>query len=367
MYPLSPRNCFGTSHSSRASSNEILTGLSFAYPNSSNESYIQLRHENSSKLPELDLAKIQIDTSVPDSKGDQHHVSHRTVLKRMDTSHQHDINVMKDKYPSNWQNKNARLDIPVEHCATTDCGLTDSYVNLSRDQLYKIIYQKHDELQQIKLQLNEAKVKELSLGKSYELSIAKQNELKTINTNLENLVNQLRCKKNHQINSIAGKLRLGSHDNAPLKKLEGLGALISELKDATSSITVDDQINESKIKNLKSAIDQLITYENVVHEIEYIEEERQQLIQLLASLNSNNNYYTDNYYCDNELRNENVKQVNISLCDQIRILEFKLKRSNEMHRKKLHKIKNLIETLEKSEMLPSPIIQEIKSEVSHMA
>lgn len=353
MYPQSPRNCFGTNQNSRAASSEIISGSSFAYPNSSNESFINTKNENSSILSEFDPIKAKF--------------NNKTILKRTDTNDLNDLNFnIKDESSSDHLTKNIFLDSPIENNLTNCEFQIESYANLTREQLYKLIYQKHNELQQIKLQLNESKIKELNLLKNYELSIAKQNELKTINSNLENLVNQLRNKKNHQVNSIANHLKLDNQENIIFEKLDNLCVSITNLKKSASSLITENPININEIKSLKSAIDHLISYKEISNEIEYFKKERQQLIYLLTALSSNTNLYIDNHFCDNELRNENVKQINISLCDQIQILEFKLKRSNEINKKKLSKIKNMIEALEKSESLSSPILQEIKNETNVM-
>ncbi|KAH8582637.1 putative coiled coil [Cryptosporidium sp. chipmunk genotype I] len=368
MYPLSPRNCFGVNQNSRIASSEIISGLSCAYPNSSNESSINIKDKNILDVPEPDPIKVQLNINRSNSNlSVEDFDNNRNILKRMTThnSYSLDFNI-KDESSSNMLIKNnIYSDISVEKKFANYELKTDSYINLSREQLYKIIYQKHDELQQMKLQLNEAKIKELNLGKNYELSIAKQNELKTINSNLENLVNQLRTKKNYQVNSIANQLKLGSYNNIIFEKLDNLLDSITELKESASFLASEDPVDINEFKKLKSTIYNLTpSKEEINIEIEYVKEERQQLIQLLTALSSNTNFYIDNNFCDNELRNENVKQVNISLCDQIQILEFKLKRSNEIHRKKLSKIKNMIELLEKSENISSPILKGIKNEVN---
>ncbi|EAK90388.1 hypothetical protein [Cryptosporidium parvum Iowa II] len=367
MYPLSPRNCIGTNQNSRAASSEIISGSSFAYPNSSNESFINVRDENNSNLLEFDSFKVQLNIDKSNSKVSGEELNENsTKLKLITTHHSHNLDSnIKDESSNNIRVKNnIYSDISIENNFSNFELKTEPYINLSKEQLYKIIYQKHDELQQMKLQLNEAKIKELNLGKNYELSIAKQNELKTINSNLENLVNQLRTKKSHQVNSIASRLKLGNYNDKIFEKLDNLLDSITKLKEYASLFTIEDQVDINEIKKLKSSIDNLTPSKEINTEIEYLKEERQQLIQLLTALSSNNNFYIDNNFCDNELRNENVKQVNISLCDQIQILEFKLKRSNEIHKKKLSKIKNMIELLEKSESITSPILQDIKNEVN---
>lgn len=370
MYPLSPRNCFDTSQNSRVTSREIISGLPcVAYPNSSNESFINLRDENDSAMSEFDMRKMQVGSSELDSRFFQRFSSHRTVLRRMDTGHIHEARLSRDEKhsPSSMSVKNVCLDIFFEHNVPNSECTAESYVNMTRDQLYKIIYQKHDELQQVKLQLNEARMKEMSLGKSYELSIAKQNELKTINSNLENLVTQLKSKKTHQMNSVADQLKLATCETTAFKRLEDLSHSIRELRKTVSSLTESPPNNQDKaIDCLKAAVGRLIPYEEiVVSEVEYLKGERQQLIRLMEDLSSNSHFYIDKHFCDNELKSENVKQVNISLCDQIQILEFKLKRSNEVHKKKLCRIKNLVEALERSEgASSSPILQEIKNEAN---
>ncbi|KAK9171665.1 hypothetical protein CmeUKMEL1_10450 [Cryptosporidium meleagridis] len=366
MYPLSPRNCLDTNQNSRAASSEIISGLSFAYPNSSNESFINVKDENNSNISEFDSIKVQlnIDKSNPKVSGEE--LNKNRTLKLITTHYSHNLSSnIKDKSSNNIQvNNNIFSDIHTENNFSNVELKTESYINLSREQLYRIIYQKHDELQQMKLQLNEAKIKELNLAKNYELSIAKQNELKTINSNLENLVNQLRNKKSHKVNTIASQLNLENYNNKIFEKLDNLLDSITKLKEYASLFTIEDQVDINEIKKLKSFIDNLTPSKEINAEIEYLKEERQQLIQLLTALSSNNNFYVENNFCDNEIRNENIKQVNISLCDQIQILEFKLKRSNEIHKKKLSKIKNMIELLEKSEGTTSPTLQDIKNEIN---
>ncbi|OII74940.1 rhoptry protein [Cryptosporidium ubiquitum] len=369
MYPLSPRNCFGTNQNSRVASSEIISGLSCAYPNSSNESFINIKDENNSISSEFAPIKVKLNINRSNSNISEGPDNNRTAFKRTTTNESHELNSKnKDEIFNNKLTNNIFLDSFVEKNVPNCEFQIESYANLSRElsreQLYKIIYQKHDELQQMKLQLNEAKMKELNLVKNYELSIAKQNELKTINSSLENLVNQLRNKKNHQVNSITNYLKLENFNNIIFEKLDNLCLSIAKLKEFASSLTNEDTINVNEIKQLKTTIDHLNSHKEINSEIEYVKKERQQLIHLITALSSNTNFYIDNHFCDNELRNENVKQINVSLCDQIQILEFKLKRLNEIHRKKLSKIKNMIEILEKSEGLSSPMLQEIKDEIN---
>lgn len=382
MYPLSPRNCFGTSQNSRVASGEVIVGLSCAaYPNSSNESLISLRDEGDSAMSEFDQRRAHVGVGGSDSKVCQRVSSHRAVLRLIDSNYARDARFFSrdENQPpppcgGSSERSNVCSDLSSEHNVSSGESLGESYVNLTREQLYRIIYRKDDELQQARLQLNEARMRELSLGKSYELSVAKQNELKTINSSLENLVTKLRSKKTHQINSVADQLKLATCEDTAFKGLQDLCRSVAELKEAAASLLATDPPPPSQgraaIDALKAAVDRLTPHEEAVaNEVEHLRAERQQLIRLLLDLSSNSYFYFDNNFCDNELRSENVKQVNVSLCDQIQILEFKLRRSNEVHKKRLCRIKSLVEEFERSEGVSSCsiLLQEIKNEASFFA
>ncbi|KAF7455894.1 rhoptry protein [Cryptosporidium felis] len=354
MYPQSPRNRFDSNESFTAVPSNMTSRISYAYPNSSNESLSFIKNESGKIYANAGQSNIPVigGSTIHRGKEDS---DHRTVLKTLHTYSQDTDPIYKDE-----EHINNRFIIP-------NSTLEENNMNTNQitNKLYNIISETQEELKQVKQQYNILKIKEINLSKNYELSLAKQNELKTTIVGLENLVNQLRNRKIHEASIITNQLKLKNHDHSIFATLGTFFKAVFEFREIIKRLPIEGGTSiEKEINRIESIINTFMSQEEFDREIKFIKEEREQLISLIGDLASSTACYINQNTNENELRNETIKQINISLFDQIQILEFKLKRSAELHKKNISKIINFIESTVQSENISNQTIKEIKSYIN---
>ncbi|KAH8739289.1 rhoptry protein [Cryptosporidium ryanae] len=332
MYPQSPRNSFiANVKESDFLLNDI--SLSSTYPNSSNDSCCKLKIDVNRENSYKHEFKTHFNVNVSNEAIESHYnkVFFNQKEDNFDSKcchHSEESKHPRSKIAEELCKQNSNKNIQIESI------LTENQFE-EKDRLIGIINKQKNEFNVLKLQYNELRKKELDWERNCELSTAKQNDMKATIISLENKINDLKRKECYKVNTLSRQLQ-NSKKNEFYNKIDQIINICNDI--------YTNKIDKNDYPEVAHLLSELVNQETAIelnNELQTIIKEKDELLEIVNCLSSRHTIFDIP-----ESNSENLRQLILSMFDQMQILSFKLNKSNKSKEKIITQVMSAMEAIE---------------------